>query len=83
MTLIQATNVIYYSNDFDLEKRIQSEDRNHRSGQKNQVVYVDLIAKGTIDEYIVKVLQNKIVLAGKALNEEAKKWLQVSPKKDD
>jgi hypothetical protein len=31
----------------------------------------------------VKVLQNKIVLAGKALNEEAKKWLQVSPKKDD
>ena len=83
LTLIQATNVIYYSNDFDLEKRIQSEDRNHRSGQKNQVVYVDLIAKGTIDEYIVKVLQNKIVLAGKALNEEAKKWLQVSPKKDD
>jgi hypothetical protein len=42
-----------------------------------------LIAKGTIDEYIVKVLHNKIVLAGKALNEEAKKWLQVSPKKDD
>jgi SNF2 family DNA or RNA helicase len=83
LTLIQATNVIYYSNDFDLEKRIQSEDRNHRSGQKNQVVYVDLIAKGTIDEYIVKVLHNKIVLAGKALNEEAKKWLQVSPKKDD
>ena len=83
LTLVKATNVIYYSNDFDLEKRIQSEDRNHRSGQKNQVVYVDLIAKGTIDEYIVKVLQNKIVLAGKALNEEAKKWLQVSPKKDD
>jgi|TARA_R100000329_G_scaffold18998_2_gene18882 SNF2 family DNA or RNA helicase len=83
LTLVKATNVIYYSNDFDLEKRIQSEDRNHRSGQTNQVVYVDLIAKGTIDEYIVKVLHNKIVLAGKALNEEAKKWLQISPKKDD
>ena len=33
LTLIKATNVIYFSNDFDLEKRIQSEDRNHRSGQ--------------------------------------------------
>jgi SNF2 family DNA or RNA helicase len=81
LTLVKATNVIYYSNDFDLEKRIQSEDRNHRSGQTNQVVYVDLIAKGTIDEYIVNVLHNKIVLAGKALNEEAKKWLQICPKK--
>ena len=33
ITLHAATNVIYYSNDFNLESRKQSEDRAHRVGQ--------------------------------------------------
>ena len=32
--LQQANTVIYYSNGYDLEKRLQSEDRAHRIGQK-------------------------------------------------
>jgi SNF2 family DNA or RNA helicase len=36
ITLTQANTVIYYSNGYDLEKRLQSEDRAHRIGQKNQ-----------------------------------------------
>ena len=43
ITLTAANNVIYYSNGYDLEKRLQSEDRAHRIGQKKSVTYVDFI----------------------------------------
>jgi len=59
ITLTSANNVIYYSNDFDLEFRMQSEDRCHRDGQTKSVTYVDLVATGTIDEKILDVLQQK------------------------
>jgi len=83
LTLTAATNVIYYSNDFNLETRIQSEDRCHRIGQKNNVLYVDLVVPDSIDIQIVKVLQSKITLAGRTLGEEVKEWLKVSPKRSD
>ena len=43
ITLTEANTVIYYSNGYDLEKRLQSEDRAHRIGQKKTVTYIDLI----------------------------------------
>ena len=49
ITLVQASTVIYYSNGYDLEKRMQSEDRAHRIGQKKKVTYVDIIAEDTVD----------------------------------
>ena len=52
--------MIYYANDFNLETRIQSEDRCHRIGQQNPVTYIDLITEKTIDEKIVQALRNKI-----------------------
>jgi len=72
ITLTEAQNVIYYSNNFDLEKRLQSEDRAHRIGQKNNVTYVDLVAKDTIDERIVTALRNKLDLAQEVLGDD--KW---------
>ena len=83
LTLTAATNVIYYANDFNLETRVQSEDRCHRIGQKSTVTYVDFLSKGTIDEYIVKSLRAKIDLSAKTLGEEARKWLEVSPRRGD
>jgi SNF2 family DNA or RNA helicase len=77
LTLVSATNVIYYANDFNLETRVQSEDRCHRIGQTKAVTYVDLISEGTVDEYIVKALTKKIDLAGAALGEEVKEWLKL------
>jgi SNF2 family DNA or RNA helicase len=75
LTLVQASLVVYYSNSFDLEKRLQSEDRAHRIGQKKNVTYVDLIAPRTVDEHIVKALRNKINIAGEVLGEKFKEWL--------
>ena len=75
ITLTVANNVIYYSNGYDLEKRLQSEDRAHRIGQKKAVTYVDLIAPKTGDEKIVKALRNKIDIASQVMGEELKQWI--------
>tara|TARA_Y100000004_G_scaffold195641_1_gene263231 strand:+ start:31 stop:1119 length:1089 start_codon:yes stop_codon:yes gene_type:complete len=75
ITLTQANTVIYYSNGYDLEKRLQSEDRAHRIGQKKNVTYVDLICEDTVDEKIVKALRKKINVASQVLGEELKSWI--------
>jgi SNF2 family DNA or RNA helicase len=51
--------VVYYSNDFSLEKRIQSEDRVHRIGQVRPVTYIDIVCEGTVEERIAVALQKK------------------------
>lgn len=63
LTLTAATTMIYYSNDFSYEARAQSEDRAHRIGQSHNVVYIDLIAMGTVDEKISKALAAKAKMA--------------------
>jgi SNF2 family DNA or RNA helicase len=75
ITLTQANTVIYYSNGYDLEKRLQSEDRAHRIGQKKAVTYIDIIAEDTIDEKIVEALRKKIDIASEVLGEELKDWI--------
>ena len=75
LTLTASHTVIYYSNDYSLEIRMQSEDRAHRIGQTSKVTYVDLIAEGTVDEKIVKALNNKIDLASQVMGEDPRKIL--------
>jgi SNF2 family DNA or RNA helicase len=75
ITLTAANTVIYYSNGYDLEKRLQSEDRAHRIGQKKNVTYIDIIAEDTVDEKIVKSLRKKINIASEVLGEELKDWI--------
>jgi len=75
ITLTAASTVIYYSNNYDLEKRIQSEDRAHRIGQKNAVLYIDLVAKGTVDEKIIQSLRNKVNIAKEISGEELSTWI--------
>ena len=75
ITLTQANTVIYYSNSYDLEKRLQSEDRAHRIGQKKNVTYIDLIAEDTVDEKIVDALKKKINIASQVMGEELKDWI--------
>ena len=75
ITLTAANTVIYYSNGYDLEKRLQSEDRAHRIGQKKTVTYIDLICEDTIDEKIVKALRDKINIASEVMGEELKDWI--------
>lgn len=69
ITLVQAKTVIYYSNSYNLEHRLQSEDRAHRIGQKNPVLYVDIVIPKTVDEKIVKALRSKKDLAASILDD--------------
>ena len=75
LTLTEAKTVIYYSNGYDLEVRLQSEDRAHRIGQTNKVTYIDIIAEKTVDEKIIKALRNKIDISSSVLAEGHREWI--------
>jgi SNF2 family DNA or RNA helicase len=71
LTLTAAETVFYYSNDFNLETRLQSEDRAHRIGTRKNVVYIDIAAEDTIDEKITSNLRRKKITAAIVLGDTA------------
>ena len=75
LTLTEAKTVVYYSNNFDLEIRLQSEDRAHRIGQTSKVTYIDIVADKTVDDRILKALRNKINIASQVLAEDFREWI--------
>ena len=75
ITLTAASNMIYYSNGYDLEKRKQSEARIDRIGQTKPMTYIDILAEDTVDERIVKALRKKINIATQIMGEELKAWI--------
>ena len=75
LTLTQASLVVYYSNDFSLESRLQSEDRAHRIGQVRNVTYVDMVVPGTIDEKILKALRDKRDIASLVTKDNIGEWI--------
>ena len=75
ITLTAASNMIYYSNGYDLEKRQQSEARIDRIGQKKPMTYIDILAEDTVDERLVKALRKKVNIATQIMGEELKAWI--------
>lgn len=71
LTLTAAEQVVYYSQGYSLETRLQSEDRAHRSGQTKTVVYTDLCSAGTVEDAIVQALQAKKELAASVMDKKA------------
>ena len=56
---VRTKTVYYYNNDFSYGKRLQSEDRCHRIGLRNPIIYKDYAYSHSIEQYIAKKLQNK------------------------
>ena len=75
ITLTAGSNMIYFSNGYDLEKRQQSEARIDRIGQTKKMTYIDIMAQDTIDERIVKALRNKVNIANKIMDEDFREWI--------
>ena len=74
--LYAADTVIYYSNDYNLGNRMQSEDRTHRGGQtSDRVLYIDFETPGTVDSKILKSLASKFDISSAALGEDWRAWL--------
>jgi len=75
ITLTAASNMVYYSNGYDLEKRQQSEARIDRIGQTKPMTYIDIMCEDTVDERIVKALRKKVNIASQVMGEELKAWI--------
>lgn len=63
ITLTSATMAVYYSNTFNLEDRLQSEDRIHRIGQTQPCLYVDLVCDLLVDKTLTAAISRKTSLA--------------------
>jgi len=59
ITLTAADTMIFLSNSFNYADRYQSEDRIHRTGQDSKALYIDIYARGTIDERVIEILEKK------------------------
>jgi SNF2 family DNA or RNA helicase len=75
LDLYAATIVIYFSNSFDTEQRVQSEDRAHRIGTTKSVTYFDLIMPATVDVKIVATLRNNKRIAAEVMQDGWKDWI--------
>ncbi|QGH72167.1 MAG: chromatin remodeling complex ATPase like protein [Caudovirales sp. ctOwN3] len=75
LTLTEASSVIYYSNSFSLEDRLQSEDRAHRIGQKNNVTYYDIEAVDSVDNRIITALRMKKDVASMITKDPIVEWI--------
>lgn len=67
LTLTAADTTVYFSNDFNAESRIQSEDRTHRPGSRGCNI-IDLINLPT-DEIVLENLIKKRELQGMTMGE--------------
>ena len=74
-TWVNASLVVYFSNSYDLEMRMQSEDRCHRDGLQHSVTYVDLVAARTVDEKILKALRKKLNMTTLISGENFREWI--------
>ncbi len=79
-TWVNAGYSIYYNNTDNLEHRAQSEDRNHRDGLTGphgagSVLYIDMIAQGTLDVRKVENLRRKINLSAQVSGDPYRDWL--------
>lgn len=70
-----AAYEIYYSNSFSLDDRLQSEDRPHSPGQRNNLGVIDIIAPGTVDEKLVDALRTKKNLADIVTGDPLSEWI--------
>ena len=76
LTLTEAKTVIYYNNTFKFTERLQSEDRAHRIGQTQAVLYYDIAGIGTVDEQIIEALIKKHKIADQITGDASKTWIE-------
>ncbi len=62
ITLTASHLAVYYSNTYSMVDRTQSEDRQHRIGQTNDVLYLDLLMERSVDKIIKAAIQEHLDL---------------------
>ena len=69
LTLHKDSTMVYFSNNYSLETRLQSQDRIHRIGQNDKCTYIDLIVPSTVDDAILNRLKQKKELSNMVLDD--------------
>ena len=73
INLQAAAYCVFLSNNYSYGDRDQAESRIHRAGQKaSSCTYIDVVARGTIDEKVLKIIKKKESLAGMIMKEVIK-----------
>jgi SNF2 family DNA or RNA helicase len=75
INLSRADLNVYYSNSFDLEHRLQSEERSDSADRKGALLVVDLIAENTNDEKVVATLRAKKNIEHAILRDKIEDWI--------
>lgn len=73
--LFNASHMIFYSNNYKLEDRIQAESRAHRNGLQHKLTIHDLVAPDTVDEKIIKALREKRNIAQLITGDSFTEWI--------
>lgn len=83
VTLTIAKTMVYYTNSFSPEKRLQSEDRGHRIGQDSPLLIIDLVARDTVDEKLIEGLRRKYAMSARVMGDRYREWIQPIRRDDD
>lgn len=75
LELYMARNIIYFNNSYDLEHRLQSQDRTQSKLQKHKTGVIDLTATGTGDAAVADALRNKKSIADMLTGDRIRDWI--------
>ena len=69
LTLTAASTMVFYSLSYNFANYSQAKARIHRIGQKNNCLYIHLVVKNTVDETVLKALEQKENIATKIVDD--------------
>ena len=69
ITLTAASTMVFYSLSYNFADYSQARARIHRIGQKNNCLYIHLVVKNTVDETVLKALEQKENIATKIVDD--------------
>lgn len=69
LNIQRASVIFHYDQEWSLAKMQQRDGRAHRIGQKDSVLVYNLLAKGTVDYYVKKVIHAKAELSNQILGD--------------
>ena len=69
ITLTAASTMVFYSLSYNFADYSQAKARIHRIGQKNNCLYIHLVVKNTVDETVLKALEQKENIATKIVDD--------------
>lgn len=75
LTLHAAKTMVFYNTSYKMGKRLQAEDRAHRIGLEHSLAIIDIVARGTVDEGIIRALRYKHDVANEVTGDSMRDWI--------